>query len=89
MDKMYKVGTPVLFLPKPDREDHKFLEPSIGVIVAIDDDFYCSFPYNIIFDDGDNDWYSDESNFIAEIIQNYQDALNGLPIQVQDRSIDL
>jgi hypothetical protein len=89
MDTDYKVGTPVLFLPKPDREDHKFLQPSIGVIVAIDKNPNTSFPYNIIFDDNDDDWYSDEANFIAEIIQNYQDALNGLPIQIQERSIDI
>jgi hypothetical protein len=64
---------PVLFIPE---KDNPGLEPTIGVIIDID--YESIHPsYLITFDDGDEDWYSDEEGLIEEIVENYEKATNG------------
>jgi len=70
-----KIGTPVLFIPEKDNPGHANLEPTIGVIIDID--YESVYPYLITFDDGDEDWYSDDEGFIEEIMENYEKATNG------------
>lgn len=73
VDKMdFPIGTPVLFIP--EENDRSGLSKSIGVIVEIEEDSV--YPYRINFDDGDDDWYSDDSGFVEEIVENYLEALN-------------
>lgn len=70
-----KVGMHVLFIPNPEVSHHEQLDPAIGTIVEIMQE--SQFPYRIIFDDDDDDWYNDNFNFVTSMINNYRELLDG------------